>query len=70
MEDKRKLEVFDDLLNRYLGQICGYGYGNMAWHLQKMFTKEEIIEMLIKKYPNEDMEVIVREVNKQYGIWQ
>lgn len=69
MEDKRKLEVFDNLLDRYLNQIYGYGYADMAWRLQKIFTKEEIIEMLIKKFPDEDEKIIIREVNKEYGIW-
>lgn len=69
MEDRRKVEIFDSLLNRYLNCISGYGYANMAWHLKGMFAKQEIIDMLIKKFPNEDEKIIVREVNKEYGIW-
>lgn len=35
-----------------------------------MFGKDEIIQMLTNKFPKEDKNVIVREVNKKYGIWE
>ncbi len=69
MDDKRKLEVFDTLLGRYLSVTGGYGYASMAMMLKDMFTKEEIIDILAEKYPDEDKNIIIREVNKEYGIW-
>ena len=70
MDDKRKLEIFDSLLDRYLNCICGYGYASMAWKLKPIFTKEEIIQLLINKFPDKDEKIIIREVNKEYGIWE
>ena len=65
MGDNRKLQVFDSWLHKYLCRIAGYGYANMTWNLKGMFTKEEIIEILTNFYPNEEKDVIIREVEKE-----
>jgi len=70
VEDERKLQVFDVLLDKYLNKISGYGYANMTWQLKNMFTKDEIVGILIKKFPDEDESIIIREINKEYGISQ
>ena len=69
MEDKRKLEIFDGLLDKYLNAVHGYGYASSAFRLKSLFSRDEIVEILKRKYPEENPKVIEREVDKEiYGF--